>query len=113
MFRFFRKNREKLKRYLLIFFLGIVSIGMVITLAPIPGDVNQMQANVLATINGENITTQDLQRIIQSRLRGSMGTDPHLVSGMANSLLDQMILNRAVETQARKLGLRVSDQEVL
>src|SRR5438045_5339475 len=108
MFRFFRKNREKVKRYLLIFFLGIVSIGMVITLAPIPGDMNnQMQANVLATINGENITTQDLQRIIQSRLRGSMGNDPHLVSTIANSLLDQMVLSRAVESQARKLGLQV------
>jgi peptidyl-prolyl cis-trans isomerase D len=113
MFRFFRKNREKVKRYLLIFFLSIVSIGMVITLAPIPGDVNQMQANVLATINGDNITTQDLQRIIQSRLRGSMGTDPHLVSGIANSVLDQMVLSRAVETQARRLGLQVGDQEVL
>ena len=35
MYRFFRKNREAVKKYLLIFFLSIVSIGMVITLAPL------------------------------------------------------------------------------
>ena len=37
MYRFFRKNPEAIKKYLLIFFLGVVSIGMVLTLAPIPG----------------------------------------------------------------------------
>src|ERR1041385_2318711 len=97
MFRFFRKNREKLKRYLLIFFLSIVSIGMVITLAPIPGDVTQMQANVLATINGQNITSDDLRRTIQSRLRNSTLNDSKIVSGIAGTLLDQMILSRALE----------------
>ena len=52
MYRFFRRNREKLLKYLLIFFLSIVSIGMVITLAPIPGgDTTQIPANVLASLS--------------------------------------------------------------
>jgi len=113
MFRFFRRNREALKRYLLIFFLSVVSIGMVITLAPIPGDVNQMQANVLATIDGQNITADDLRHTIQSRMRNSSLNDPRIVSGIAGSLLDQMILSRAVETQAQKLGMKVTEQELL
>src|SRR5205823_14599419 len=70
MFRFFRRNREALKRYLLIFFLSVVSIGMVITLAPISGgDTSQTQANVLASIGGTNITTQELRQTIESRMR--------------------------------------------
>ena len=66
MYRFFRRNREAVKKYLLIFFLSIVSVGMVITLAPIPtGDTSRVESNVLASIGGSNITTADLQRTIQ------------------------------------------------
>jgi hypothetical protein len=32
MFRLFKKRREAVKKYLLIFFLGIVSVGMVATI---------------------------------------------------------------------------------
>ncbi len=114
MFRLF-KNREAVKKYLLIFFLSIVSIGMVITLAPIPGgDISRSQANVVANIDGNPITTQELQRNIQSRLRNSpAGYDPQLVPRLANTVLDDMILRRALWKQAKKLGLEVSNQELL
>ena len=50
MYRFLKRNREAVKKYLLIFFLSIVSIGMVITLAPIPtGDTRRAESNVLAS----------------------------------------------------------------
>jgi len=115
MFRLFKKRREALKKYLLIFFLGIVSVGMVITLAPIPaGDTGQLEANVLADIGGVSITSQDLSRSIQSRLRNSpLANDPQFIMRMAGIILDDMILRRALWTQAKKLGIQVSDQEVL
>ena len=114
MFRFFRRNREAVKKYLLIFFLSIVSIGMVITLAPIPtGDTSRMQMDVLAEMGGYSITTQDLQRTIQSRLRNSsLGYDSRLVPTLAPGVLDDMILRRALEAQARKLGIAVSKEEL-
>lgn len=115
MFRLFKKRREAVKKYLLIFFLGIVSVGMVITLAPIPaGDTGQLEANVLADIGGVSITSQDLSRSIQSRLRNSpLANDPQFIMRMAGIILDDMILRRALWTQAKKLGIQVSDQEVL
>lgn len=114
MFRLFRK-REALKRYLLIFFLGVVSIGMVITLAPIPGgNTTEDQTNVLASIGGQSITTQDLDRTIRQRLQGvNVNYSPQLVASMAQPMLDQMIFRRALGVQARKLGLEVTDAEVL
>ncbi len=114
MFRFFRKRREAVKKYLLIFFLSVVSIGMVITLAPIPtGDTSRMEMNKLAEIDGHSITTQDLQQTIQSRFRNSpLGYDPKMVPVVAGPVLDEMILRRALEAQAKKLGLEVSDQEL-
>ncbi len=115
MFRFFRRNREAVKKYLLIFFLSIVSIGMVITLAPIPtGDTSRRETNVLAEFGGYRISAQDLQQTIQSRLRNSpLGFDPSLVRAVASTVLDDMVLRRALEAQARKLGIEVSDQELL
>jgi peptidyl-prolyl cis-trans isomerase D len=114
MYRFFRKNREAVKKYLLVFFLSIVSIGMVITLAPIPtGDQTRAESNVLASMDGTNISTTDLQRTIQARLRNTPQADQSkIIPSVAGSLLDEMILRRALATQGRKLGIEVSDQEL-
>lgn len=114
MFRLFKKKRELVKKYLLIFFLSIVSVGMIVTLAPIfPGSDGGMEANVLAEIGGAPITSNDLQRGIQSRLRGSpLGNDPQTVSRMAGLVLDDMIMRRALWSQAKKLGVGVSDLEL-
>ena len=114
MYRFFRRNREAVKKYLLIFFLSIVSIGMVITLAPIPtGDTSRAESNVLASIDGSNITTADLQRTIQSRFRNSPQTnESKMIPAVAGSMLDEMVLQRALISQAKKMGIEVSDQEL-
>jgi peptidyl-prolyl cis-trans isomerase D len=114
MFRFLKKNKEAVKKYLLIFFLSIVSIGMVITLAPIPnGDTNRTETNVLASMDGSNITTMDLQRNIQSRFRNSPGADQaKIIPAVAGTLLDEMIVQRALIVQGRKMGIEVSDKEL-
>jgi peptidyl-prolyl cis-trans isomerase D len=102
------------KRYLLIFFLSIVSLGMVITLAPIPtGDTRRAESNVLASLGGSNITTVDLQRAFQARFRNvPQASQSRLIATVAGSLLDEMVLQRALITQARKMGIEVSDQEL-
>ncbi len=115
MYRFFRKNREAVKKYLLIFFLSIVSIGMVITLAPIPGgNTTQMEANVLASIGGTNITAQDLRRNVDSQLRNSsLAGNRDLAAKLASGALDEMVLRHAILGQARKFGLEASNQELM
>ena len=114
MYRFFRRNREAVKKYLLVFFLSIVSIGMVITLAPIPtGDTSRAESNVLASIGGSNITTTDLQRTVQARFRNSPQTDQsRIIPMVAGNLLDEMVLQRALISQTKKMGIKVSDKEL-
>lgn len=114
MFRLLRK-RAVLKRYLLIFFLGIVSVGMVITLAPLPGgNSNLQQSNVLVKVGGETITTQDLQRAVQERIRNySMTLDSKTTARLAQPILDEMILQHVDAIEARKLGIEITDSEVL
>lgn len=114
MYRFFRRNREKLLKYLLIFFLGIVSLGMVITLAPLPqGDTSTAQSNVLASLSGVDVTSQDLRRRLDQQFRGSpLGNNPALLAQFAPNILDEIVLENAVVVEAHQLGLQVSDQEL-
>lgn len=114
MYRFFRRNREKVLKYLLIFFLGVVSLGMVITLAPLPqGDTSTAQSNVLASLGGVDVTTQDLRRHLDQQFRGSpLANNPQLLAQFAPNILDEIVLEDAVVVEAQRLGLQVTDQEL-
>jgi peptidyl-prolyl cis-trans isomerase D len=108
-------TRTKIYKAALIFFFGIMAIGMVITLAPLP-DLNSLhtQQNVVAQIGGQTITTQDLDRNVRQRLESMTGKySPQLASAMAGPILDDMISQRALSLQAGKLGLQVTEAEVL
>ena len=113
MYRLFRGAAgKKLFKYLLIFFLGIVSLGMVLTLAPIPGGNSDMaQSNVLASLNGTNITVQYLQNALSKQLQNA-GNDPKAITRMAQRSLDEIILRQAMLSQAHRMGLEVSNQEL-
>ena len=114
MFRFMRDS-EKVKRYLLIFFLGIVSLGMVITLMPLnPSDTARADNTYLAQIGGKKITGQELRKMVDNRLKGSQGGyNPSLAAYIAPSMLDEMVYREAILLQARKLGIEASPAEVL
>src|SRR5271157_3058751 len=115
MFALFRKNKEAVKKYLLIFFLGIVSLSMVVVMAPIPGgDSSTPQGNVLAAIGSTNITSVELDQSIRDRFKNSpMGFDTKMVPLIAPSVLDQMVTEQILIQQAGKMGVQVSDGEML
>jgi peptidyl-prolyl cis-trans isomerase D len=115
MFALFRKNKEAVKKYLLIFFLGIVSLSMVVVMAPLPsGDTSRPESNVLASIGGNTITSAELDQTIRDRFKNSpMGFDKRMVPLVAPSVLDQMVIEQILLQQAGKMGVEVSDGEVL
>lgn len=115
MFRLFKKHREKVKKYLLVVFLSIVSLGMIMVFTPLGGgNMQQSSADVLATVGGTKITMQDLRQTIDNRLRNSsLGSDPHIIPAIAGTMLDDMVLRQAMTMQAKKMGLEVSQQELM
>jgi peptidyl-prolyl cis-trans isomerase D len=115
MFALFRKNKEAVKKYLLIFFLGIVSLSMVVVMAPLPsGDTSRPEGNALASVGGNNITSAELDQTIRDRFKNSpMGFDRRMVPLVAPSVLDQMVIEQILLQQAGKMGVEVSDGEVL
>jgi peptidyl-prolyl cis-trans isomerase D len=108
------RKSAKVKKYLLIFFLGVVSLGMVITLMPLsPSDAERNDTTYLAQINGHKITSQELENAIRNRMRNSQyGYNPAIASIMAQPILDDMIQHESVLVQAKKLGIIASPAEV-
>ncbi len=115
MFSLFKRNKDAVKKWLLIFFLGIVSLSMVVVMAPLPsGDTSRPEGNVLASIGGTSITSADLDQMIRDRFKNSpMGFDKRMVPMIAPSVLDQMVIQQILIEQTKKMGVEVSDQELL
>jgi peptidyl-prolyl cis-trans isomerase D len=115
MFALFKKNKEAVKKWMLIFFLGIVSLSMVVVMAPLPsGDTSRPDSNVLASIGGSTITSTQLDQTIRDRMKNSpMGFDQRMIPMLAPAALDQMVIDQLLIQQAGKMGVEVSDGEVL
>src|ERR1019366_3967271 len=115
MFQLFTKNREAVKKYLLIFFLGIVSLSMVVVMAPMPGgDSSTPQGKELASLGGYTITSADLDQTIRDRFKNSpTGFDKRMVPMIAPAVLDQMVEQQLMLQQAKQMGVEVSDAELL
>ena len=115
MYRFFKTRTAAIKKYFLIAVFAVMSIGMVVSLAPIqPGDTASAESNVVASVEGTKITTQDLSQTIRNRFQNSpMGFDSRMIPMVAPGVLDQLVVQRALVAQARQMGVAVSDQEVL
>jgi peptidyl-prolyl cis-trans isomerase D len=113
MFRFMRRS-DKIKKYLLIFFLGVVSLGMVITLVPwSPADAERNDITYLAQIGGHKITAQELEDAIRNQMRNSQyGYNPTIAALMAPQFLDQMIQHASILAQAKKMGIIASPAEI-
>jgi peptidyl-prolyl cis-trans isomerase D len=115
MFALLKRNKDQVKKWLLIFFLGIVSLSMVVVMAPLPsGDTSTPEGNVLASVAGDTITSAELDQSIRDRFKNSpMGFDRKMVPIVAPSVLDQMVTEQILRKQAAKMGIEVTDQEML
>jgi peptidyl-prolyl cis-trans isomerase D len=114
MYRFFKSRRAALKKYLLIAVFAVMSVGMVVSLAPIqPGDTASAESNVVASVDGSKITTQDLSQTIRTRFQNSPGGfDNRMIPIVAPNVLDELVTQHALVAQAKKMGIEVSDPEM-
>jgi peptidyl-prolyl cis-trans isomerase D len=110
MFDLFR-SREKSVRILLGGLLVVVALSMLTYLVPSYNTGATASDLVVATVGNDTITQQDVQRVVQTTMRGRQ-LPPDLVPTYLPSLIDQMVTERALAYQAEKLGFRVSDDDV-
>ena len=108
MFDLFR-SRDKAVRIMLGGLLGIVALSMLIYLIPGAGMPSSgRDEQVIAEIGKDAVTTREIDRIVQERIRGRQ-LPPEMIHFVIPQLIDQAISERAVAYQAKRMGFEVSD----
>jgi peptidyl-prolyl cis-trans isomerase D len=113
MFDLFR-SRAKSVRILLGVLLGVVALSMLIYLIPggPGGGGGASGENTVATVGGDEITAQDVQRAIGRVTQSQTNLPKALLAMYVPSIVNQLIEAKAMAYKARQIGLRVSDEEL-
>jgi peptidyl-prolyl cis-trans isomerase D len=110
MFDLFR-SRDKAVRILLGALLLLVALSMLTYLIPSYNTGNGPSDTVLAEVDGDPVTTLELQRVVNNAVRGKQ-LPPDIVPTFVPQMLDQIVTERALAYQAAKLGYQVTDAEM-
>jgi len=92
--------------------LVLICVSMVITLIPglMSGSIMSSSPDTVASVNGEDITLVNVQQQLAQQTRQQ--SIPQGMRGIyARQILDQMIFQRALDVEAQRLGLQVTDDE--
>jgi peptidyl-prolyl cis-trans isomerase D len=110
MFDLFHR-RDKAVRYILTVLLGLVAISMVITLIPGYGTPRASSDNIVAEVGGDAITAQEVQSQMQGAVRNRQ-IPPEMLQFYVPQYIDQMVRDRALAYQAKRMGFDVTDAEL-
>jgi peptidyl-prolyl cis-trans isomerase D len=116
----FLQTPGPLKKVILGGLLLIICAAMVITL--VPGGIGSSLGlsgpgkGVVATIGDESITTPEVQRtarrLLEQQIPRASAEASRLLPYFASQAAQQLISRKAMLVEARRLGLRVTDEEV-
>ncbi len=111
MFDLFR-SRDKAVRLLLTGLLVLVALSMVTYLIPGSGAGfgGSTDQNVVAQIGKDQLTSQEVSRAVQNMSRGRQ-MPPELLALYVPQMVQQLISDRAMVYEAKRLGLEVSDSD--
>ncbi|HKU23830.1 MAG TPA: peptidyl-prolyl cis-trans isomerase [Candidatus Sulfotelmatobacter sp.] len=120
MIRFLQQS-GKTTKYVLGGLLVIICISMVITLIPggLGGEVfgGTPGQGIVAKVNGQDITTEEVRQTARQMLQqqipqGSSANMSMLLPFFAQRAAEQLITRQAMISEAQRMGLRVSPDEI-
>lgn len=112
MFHFFRR-RDSLVRWFMGGLLMLICLMLVVTL--IPGLTSSSMGEgdtALGKVCGEQVSVVEVQRRFQQMTRGR-NIPANMLGLYAPQILEQMMTERAVLCEAQRLGLRVTETELV
>ena len=109
MFNLFR-SRDRLVRILLSAVLLVVALSMVTYLIPSYGNTDRGPDSVVAEIGKETITAHDIQLRVQQAIQAHL-VPTDMVAFYLPQIVDEVVNFRAMIYEAKRLGLRVSDED--
>jgi peptidyl-prolyl cis-trans isomerase D len=105
------KSRGLMVKIVMGVVLGLVSVGMLLYLVPMPNTPLEGGTSALADVAGQRITVNDVQQRLN--LISQRQPIPQQLRGFyANQIFDQLVFSRALEVEAAKLGIQVTNQDV-
>jgi peptidyl-prolyl cis-trans isomerase D len=110
MFDLFR-SREKSVRILLGALLVLVALSMLTYLIPTYDTGSSGNETVVARIGDEVVTTIDVQKSVQTLVKGRQ-LPPELLGTYIPQIIESMVTERALAFQAERMGFQVSDADV-
>lgn len=111
MFNLFRSG-DRSKRILLGALLILVALSMLTYLIPTYNNGPTVSPDsVVATVAGDDITTMDVQKLIQAAMRQKQ-FPAELLPNYIPNMVDQMVTDRAMEYEAQRLGIVVTQQDI-
>ncbi|MBM3792666.1 MAG: hypothetical protein FJW31_01075 [Acidobacteria bacterium] len=109
------RSRDKSMRYLLIVLLSLVALSMVITLVPGFGGPSMGTGgndDELAKVCGESITARQVGQLVAIQIR-NREMSAEVAELAVPQIVNQLVGELATSCQAGKMGLTVSDAEVV
>jgi peptidyl-prolyl cis-trans isomerase D len=104
-------NSQKAKRYVMGGILVLVSASMLLYLVPNYNTGAGGADAVVAKIGNTEITEAEARKSIQTQTRGQK-IPAEIIPNYVPQMIETMVNDRAMEYEARKLGLQVSDRDV-
>ena len=97
-------------RILLGVILGLISIGMLVYLIPGQGSSTTSTADTVAEVGGQPVTVVEVRQQLQRMTRGR--AIPRALEPLyAQQIISQLVYERILELEAKRLGIRVTDEE--
>ena len=97
-------------RILLGVVLGLISIGMLVYLIPGQGGSTSSGSDTVAEVGGQAVTVLEVQRQLQ-RMTSGRAIPRAMQPLYAQQIISQLVHERMLELEAKRLGIRVTDEE--
>ena len=103
-------NQKTGVRILFGVFIAIIALSMLLYLVPQGTNTTEGSTDVLAKVGDQNVTLGDVrQQLDEIRRRNPI---PQPLEGLyARNILNQLVFQKEVEFEAKRIGISVSDQE--
>src|ERR1700739_3584964 len=103
-------NQKTGVRVLFGVFIAIIALSMLLYLVPQGTNTTEGSTDVLAKVGDENVTMGEVrQQLDEIRRRNPI---PQPLEGLyARNILNQLVFQKEVEFEAKRIGISVSDQE--
>ncbi len=105
------QSRDTLVRIFMGLVIGVLGISMLMYLVPGMGGQQETSPDTVASVGGRSITTNDISKQLAQLERTGQHISKEMRGLYVRDTLDRLVDQRAIEYEAVRLGLQVTDQE--